>query len=167
MSTEVDRHKAEGNLFDRQLELLKMELELVNSTIRQLDDITKGIKNWAIVVWTGSVGLGLSTANLHKFLWLTGLIPLLFWIVDASYRRHQRTFIVRMRDISDFVNSSEFDKSARDRLPFSFKLLQMRTKKGKKTDLLSVMMFRTVWILYLGLIVLSVLLWLLCFVLNW
>ena len=54
------------HVFDAQYKLLKMELDLVNSTIRQQDDITKGIKNWAIVTWSASAGLCASTETLQQ-----------------------------------------------------------------------------------------------------
>lgn len=148
------------SLFDRQYKLLEKELDLIDTAIRQLDDITKGIKNWAIVTWTASVGIGLATQPIRQYIWLTVVLPPLFWLVDASYRRVQRTFIARNEEIRDFVNSSAFREAATQGSPFSFELLRLRSKKGGwKNRMLGVMLFRTVGLLYVGLSALSILVW--------
>jgi len=42
--------------FEYQMELLKVELDQIDSSIRQMDEMTKSIKDWAIVTWTISLG---------------------------------------------------------------------------------------------------------------
>lgn len=149
-----------SSLVDRQFQLLLKELELVDGAIRQLDDITKGIKNWAIVTWTAALGLTLATSALQPYVWITAVVPLLFWLVDASHRRVQRSFILRSRAISDYVNSSGFQKAAEEGAPLDFKLLRMREHSRHWTNrLLGVMVFRTISILYLGLILISLIAW--------
>lgn len=149
-----------GNLFFRQFEILKKELDLIDTAIRQIDDITKGIKNWAIVTWSASVGVSLSSNELKAYVWLTAFLPVLFWILDASYRRVQRTFIGRNRKIRDFINSDEFKNAAILNKPFDFLLLEMRYKSNSwKDKLFGIMVFRTVWVLYAGLSLLSVIVW--------
>ena len=160
--------ESNSKTFDAQFELLKMELDHVNKAIAQQDEITKSIKNWSIVTWTASVGLAVSQPRLHHFLWLTAVIPFLFWFVDASFRRIQRSFIVRVKDIADHVNSESFRNSAATGAPIDFPLLQMRSRKKyemsdwnnwRKTHLIGVMSFRSVSFLYLGLIIVSVVMW--------
>ena len=149
------------SLVDRQFDLLKKELELIDAAIRQIDDMTKGIKKWAIVTWTASVGVALTNTELCPYLWLTGSIPLLFWVVDGSYRRDQRSFILRQREIAEFVNSDSFTTSVSDELPLKFSFLKMRVRSVYwRNQMLGVMLFRTVAILYLGLGALSLLVWL-------
>ena len=148
-------------LLETQLALLSKELELVDSAIRQLDDITKGVKNWAIVTWTGALGLTLATVQLHPFVWVTAMVPLLFWIVDSSYRRVQRSFILRSRTLSRHVNEQAFRDAVTNDTALPFELLLMREKGTNLKDrLLGVMLFRTVWLLYVGLAVISVMVWL-------
>lgn len=149
-----------GNLFFRQFDILKKELDLIDAAIRQIDDITKSIKNWAIVAWSASVGVSLSSNELKAYVWLTAFLPVLFWILDASYRRVQRTFIGRNRKIRDFINSGEFKNAANLNEPFDFPLLEMRFKSNSwKDKLFGIMVFRTVWVLYVGLSLLSVIVW--------
>ena len=72
-----------------QLDMLKMEFEAVNSSIEHIGSICQGIKNWAIVTWTGSVGLLLGQGDLRYLVIFTGVLPLLFWFADAWWRRNQ------------------------------------------------------------------------------
>jgi hypothetical protein len=93
-------------VFDAQFTLLRDEIELINSSIRQFDEITKSIKEWAVLSWTAAVGISLQQLTLRPFINLTALIPLLFWVVDTSYRRVQRRFIFRISLISDYIDAN-------------------------------------------------------------
>jgi hypothetical protein len=149
------------SLFEYQFDLLKSELDLINASIRQMDDIGKNIKNWAILVWIASVGWFISTPVLRNYFWITSLLPFLFWIVDASFRTIQRTFIVRMDEISDFLNDSKFTESYERGYFVDFRILCMRKGWPKMTLYMSVrrslriMFFITVAGLYIGLSFLS------------
>jgi hypothetical protein len=155
-------------LFEKQYELLKHELDLVSNAIRQQDEITKSVKNWAIVTWTASIGLSVSQTQLHTYLWLTAVIPFLFWLVDGTFRRIQRTFIVRFSDIAEYLNGQSFAQSAQSGSALDFPLMQMRSRKKytngdwrhwRKNSLVGVMMFKSVGFLYIGLILVSLLMW--------
>jgi uncharacterized membrane protein len=146
--------------FDTQLEMLKAELTHIDGAIRQHDEITKSVKNWAIVTWTASIGLALKDESLHSFIWLTAVIPIVFWIVDASFRRIQRSFISRIQQISKFVNSKEFRVAAKDGSSIDFPLLMMRRKTREfKNTLPGTMLFRSVSFLYIGLSICSLVVW--------
>jgi hypothetical protein len=148
-------------LVDIQLEILNAELDHIGGAIRQHDEIAKSVKNWAVVTWTASVGLALSKQDLHGFLWMTAIVPLVFWIVDGSFRRIQRTFIGRIREISEYVNSAAFRTAAEKEAPLEFPLLLMRRKTASfKDTLLGAMLFRSVSLFYVGLAVSSFLVWL-------
>ena len=126
----TDTASNSSKTFDTQFELLKIELDLVNKAIGQQDEITKSIKNWSIVTWTASIGLAVSQPRLHPFLWLTAVIPFLFWFVDASFRRIQRSFIVRVKDIADYVNSSPFQNSVQSGAPIEFPCCRCEVPDG-------------------------------------
>ena len=148
-------------LIDIQLEMLNTELTHIGGAIRQADDITKSVKNWAVVTWTASIGLALKEKDLHPFVWMTAIVPLVFWIVDGSFRRIQRTFIARVREISDYVNSPTFRIAAEKGGPLEFPLLRMRRRTGDFQDTLpGTMLFRSVSLLYVGLAVCSLAVWL-------
>jgi hypothetical protein len=124
-------------------------MTLIDSAIRSQDDIMKSIKNWAIVTWTASVGFAVANPSLKTFVWATALVGVAFWIVDGSFRRIQRTFIVRVQEIAAFINSSSFTTAAASGAAIEFRLMQMRSKSGPKTSWATVMRFRTVAALYL------------------
>ncbi len=137
--------------------LLVKELDLIDSSIRQMDDITKGIKEWSIGTWTASIGFSLVTDELKTYIALTAIIPFLFWLVDASYRRVQSQFIDRHGEIQSFINSNEFESFVRGESDFA--VMKMRVNKSPLLGLLTVMSFWTVGFLYLGQIGVSLLLW--------
>ena len=151
--------------FEYQLEILKVELNQIDSAIRQMDDITKSIKDWAIVTWTVSVGVALKE-NPGTIIALTAIIPFLFWIVDARYRKIQRSFIYRLNLISDFLNNEKLlTQSFKEQRLIDFTLLDPRAKKNHGENYNSyICIFRTlrfgsVGNLYIGLIIISLLLY--------
>jgi hypothetical protein len=97
----------QSTYFEYQLSLLQTELETIGSSIRQMDDITKNIKQWTITVWAAAVGGALVAPELKNYVAVTAVIPLLFWFVEAFYRRIQRRFIWRSERIGKF-----FEKAA-------------------------------------------------------
>jgi len=97
--------------FEYQLDILKIELDQINSAIRQMDEITKTIKERAIFTWAASLGIVLATKNLNPFIGLTAMIPIAFWIVDTEYRYVQSRFIYRNDTISNFLDGETFKQS--------------------------------------------------------
>jgi hypothetical protein len=153
-----------------QLEFLKLEAETIDSSIRQMDEFSKNIKQWAITVWAGAVGGALATDSLAPYIGLTATIPLLFWFIDGSYRRIQQMFIWRTARIRDFLNNHEllqqsflqgkivgltvFDPSGKT---------DWEDKKYLKfVDWRRPMLFKSISFLYLGLITISF-----CLALAW
>jgi len=151
----------EKSVYERQFELLLSEINLINGAIRQHDDITKSIKNWAVLTWTAGMGAALNEKELHPFIWVTAVIPLVFWIVDASFRRVQRSFIARYEQIAEYVNSDTFTSDATTGGSITLPLLLMRKKTQRfKDSLLGTLCFRTVGLLYGGLAACSIGVWL-------
>lgn len=147
-------------VLEKQFDLLTQELQLIDGAIRQHDEIPKGIKNWAIVTWTASIGVCLSQEGLTDFLWVTTFSPVLFWLVDATFRRIQRTFITRSQEISAFINSQEFREALLDGNPLQFDLLTLRVHpEDWEKQWLQTLFFRSIWLLYFGLIGLSLFIW--------
>ena len=149
--------------FEYQMEILRVELDQINSSIRQMDDITKSIKDWAIVTWTLSLGTTLATTTLNPYIGFTAIIPVVFWLTDARYRQIQRRFIYRIRQISDFLNDKKLKQSFDEQQLIGFQVLDpMATKSRGHPDYESyVCLFRTLrfgsvlW-LYICLILISI-----------
>ena len=154
------KNRQVNETFKYQLDILKWELEYIQSGIRQMDEITTSIKNWAIVLWSGSIGIAIGSDVLRSYVGFTFLIPILFWLVDARWRKTQRGFIYRMNQIRDFLNSDDFSKSFEQQKVVNFTILDPRSKKSQKSDYKSYTSIRLVFFgsmawLYLGLTIFS------------
>ena len=75
------------NSFEYQLDILKLEIETVNASIRQMDKMGESIKNWAILIWAAAIGATITQEKLNPYIALTAVIPLVFWLIDTWYRR--------------------------------------------------------------------------------
>lgn len=114
-----------------QLEILKLEIETINSTIRQMDTMTERIKNWTIVIWAAALGTTITTENLNRYIALTAVIPIVFWFVDGWYRRIQSRFIWRTIQISQFLNDERLTKSFERQELVEFKLFDPASRLSK------------------------------------
>ena len=90
--------------FEYQLEILGKEIEYLDRIIGRMDTITQATKNWAIVTWTASVGFALGSEQLRPFGGATAVLPLIFWLIDGTWRRLQKRSVYRTRKISEFLN---------------------------------------------------------------
>lgn len=122
------------NAFEYQLEILKWELHIIEEAIRQIDDTTNSIKNWTIITWGVSLGTSISIDSLNQYIWLTGIFPLLFWLIDANFRRIQRSFIYRLNQVSDFLNSEKLKESFDQQTFINFIILDPRAVKSRGDD---------------------------------
>lgn len=148
-----------------QLEMLKAEVEIVNATIRQMDDISKSLKEWTITVWAASVGGSLVTSTLIPYVFATATIPLLFWLVDSYHHVVQRRFIWRSLRIMDFLNDERLAKSFQQGRLVDFAVLDVASRRERNGDLNRfaswprVLLFRTMSIMYVGLAAASLVIW--------
>ena len=94
-----------------QLDILKMEMQGLERIIGRLDEMAQATKNWAITIWTGSLAIVLSQPDFRKYAIITAIAPLLFWYIDAYFRRLQRRSIFRGLKISEFLNSPKLVES--------------------------------------------------------
>lgn len=161
------------NSFEYQLDILKVEIETVNASIRQMDQMGESIKNWAILIWAAATGATITEEKLHNYIALTAVIPLVFWLVDTWYRRIQRKFIWRSIEISKFLNDGRLAKSFDEQKLVGFVLFDPKSRLDKGADYESfvswrrVMMFRSLSLLYISLAGMSVLAWVLKFAPRW
>jgi hypothetical protein len=148
--------------FKYRLEILSKEIDLTNSAIDRIDGITQAIKNWSVVIWAGSISVFLGNTELRKFLIVTTILPLMFWLTDAYWRRLQKRSVVRQRKIAEFLNSTEFVESFRDKEFKNFYLLDPTGTTHKKDEdyrhaiqLSKIFFYKEISWFYGGLMVLS------------
>lgn len=150
-------------LIDHQIKLLELEIQTINSSIRQMDEVAKNIKQWTITLWTAAVGVTVANPAMAQFTAGTAIIPLLFLFVEVSYRRIQRRFIWRSERIGEFINDGRFAKGiAGGDLTKTFRLWDpsgvytgdeyYRRFIGVRT----VMRFQTIGVFYMGLALVSI-----------
>jgi len=161
----IDENEHLKDSFKARLDLLNKEIDLVDSTIARIDGITQAVKNWAIVVWAGSISIFLGSVELRPYLILTALLPFMFWVSDTQWRRLQKRSVFRQRKIAEFVNSPAFDEAFKEH---SFKAFQILdpvgvTHRGSKEyraarSFVRVFFFKEVAWFYGGLMLLSLLL---------
>jgi len=97
-------------------ELLLKEMDQIHSAIKNLDDIIFKTKNFGFLFWGGS--LYLIVEHLSQvppkmkmaLIFLTALIPLLFWVMDYNWRKHLMQCSRRERHLSHFLNSEAFER---------------------------------------------------------
>ena len=151
--------------FEYQLDILKVEIETINASIRQMDKMGESIKNWAILIWAAATGAAISQDKLNSYIALTATIPLAFWLVDTWYRRIQRKFIWRSIQISKFLNDGRFSQSFEQQQLVGFDLFDPKSRLDQSDEYdrfvgwRRVMMFRSLSLLYLSLATMSVLAW--------
>jgi hypothetical protein len=117
-----------------QLDFLKLEYGAIHDAIRRIDETTQGTKNWSVIVWAGSLGVALGSKELRGYVALTAVVPLLFWYVDAQWRRIQRSFIFRSRKIGDFLSGPGLADSMKERRIVGLVLLDPRATKESNTE---------------------------------
>ena len=164
----------EDGFFKFAKELILKELDHLNMIIDRQDHFAHKCKNWALLLWGGSIVYIYGQADMDKttLLYITLAIPILFWLVDATWRSTQRHSIYRTMEISNFLNSPEFRdafKSGYNHEESSiwknFKLWDPSSdnasdKAGLKeaTNIWNVLRFKTIIRFYLPIILLTVIL---------
>jgi hypothetical protein len=160
------RSSPDAECFAFQLDLLKRELDIIQSGVRQMDQSTQALKNWSVLVWSGSVSLFLNLDKLRGYIAITALPPLAFWFVDAWTRRKQRMFIFRQTIIARFLNSPDLLQAFKSHTLYGkLQLLDPTAvqQKGTKdfgdfTGVRRTFWFKTVAVFYLTFIVTSIIL---------
>ena len=156
---------SKNRAFEFQLDLIKQELQTLQTTIDKFDDLTQKCKNWTILLWGSAVILALGGKEQTDFkggFIFTVIIPLLFWILDAWWRRNQRMFIFRMSLISEFLNGPAYLTSFERSQIVGLKLFDLKAndiavknEREKFSSLRRTLLFKSVVIFYGGLILFS------------
>jgi hypothetical protein len=147
-------------VFDIQLELLNAELVQIGATIRSYDAIAGSLKVWTMATWAVALAFILKESALHEFIWIAAVLPLVMWLVDASFRSRQRTYLGRERDIAEYMNSPVFRNAAESGAPLHFPLLEMRRRlPGFENSRVAAVINPSTAILYVVLALCSLAIW--------
>ena len=167
MSGDLHKTKSQttipNGVLQLQLDILKQELDTISQIIGRIDGITQTTKNWAIVTWTGSLGFMLAREDLRQYIIITAILPLLFWFVDAWWRRLQGRSVYRTQQIRDFLNGERLVDSFSQLRVVNFTVFDptgishKNDPKYKKTvTLRRTLFYKEVGVFYLTLAIISI-----------
>lgn len=84
-------------------QLLLKEIDIINGNFKNLDDIIYKTKNFAFAFWGGSIylitTLKFDTETTRLLIFLTVLIPIMFWTMDFRWHKHLRFASIREKII--------------------------------------------------------------------
>jgi hypothetical protein len=91
----------------QRLEILKLEMQLIQSTLDKYDDLIFRNRNWFITIWTGAIGLSF-TINSTAVPILAAFVAAIYWFIEGMMR-HQYfyKYVVRYRVVREWVNDSK------------------------------------------------------------
>jgi len=151
--------------FEYQLDCLKTEIGLIDSTISRMETITQTVKNFALITLMGSVALFLSQAPLQRYVFLSAFLPISFWFIDAWWAHLHRGAVFRLQKISEFVNDGTLSESFKQHALQQFLVLDVTGKQYRDTheyknftSIWRIMRYKEIMFLYGSLIICSFLL---------
>ena len=113
---------------------LEKEVDILERKIEFYDNLSFKIKGWTVVAWSTLISYAI-TNNQWKIAAFAPLIPFLFMIVEASYKRYQIEFIERTRQIMKFLNDDrEFKKWLNEDGTLSFPIYDLLNIHGRKHE---------------------------------
>lgn len=154
-----------GDSFDYKMDLLKIEIDIIERSIDRIDNMSKSTRHLAIIVWAGSIAVSLGQPELRKYIIVSSITPLLFWLVDSWWAYLRRRHIIRRKKISDFLNSDRLNQSFKERELIDFKILDLTISeirsKQSFLDKLKIFLLKVIWYpelfgFYLGLSFISI-----------
>ena len=150
--------------FEYQFELLKQEIDVLQTSIRNYDSMVMEVKKWAVAIYSGFLVIKLNSENAKILAY--GLISIfLFWLIDSILKSIQGCYIKRFAEIERFLNSEHFRTSIDAGEIKSIQVpdisSQFRvTPKNKIRDIMTHGFRFHNYLLYLAMLVLSGILWL-------
>ena len=100
-------------LQEARLDLLKLELTILASKINGTVDRLWKIRMLGITLWSGAIAIGIGATTgskqvLPALILISGLIPVLFLWIDATYNAWYEKFILRETEICCFINADSY-----------------------------------------------------------
>ncbi len=91
---------------ETRLDLLKVEMNLIQSIFDKYDDMMFKSRNWFVTLWAAAIGLRFSTRVIYLFL-LAAVLSILYWVLESLIRhQHWYKYVVRYRAIRDALNQN-------------------------------------------------------------
>ena len=151
--------------FDYKLDLLKEELKTINLFIDKVDNICQTAKYWSLFLFVGTITVILGSKNhdINNLIFVAPIVPIIFWVMDATWRRHQNRAIYRSKKIASYLNSADFQDDVKNGKMDNFLIWDIvglqysESPEYKKfTSFWRMFMFKTIARFYFGLILLGI-----------
>lgn len=92
---------------EQRLEILKLEMGLIQSTLDKYDDLIFRSRNWFITIWMGAIGLSFTIKSAELPL-LAVFTAFLYWFIEGMMRyQYWYKYVTRYRALRDWVNSDQ------------------------------------------------------------
>ena len=89
------------------IELIKQEMEILDSKINHFDNLRWKSRQIALALWVAAIGFGLKEDKQLLYL-IAVFLPFPFWIFDSFYRLYYRGFFLRFKAIRDFLREGKY-----------------------------------------------------------
>ena len=125
-------------------------LEFIQDVITRMNTNSFQIKGWAITAYAALLALFVGSGNGNKaFLYIAIVTTFLFWLLDSYYLQQERKFRGVYNDVAGLSNESE-------RIDVRIFEMPIQKYKGGKYSYWNVLWSRTIWPLYVLMIVGSI-----------
>jgi hypothetical protein len=115
---------------DHKFELLKLEIQILQDSIRSYVFILFTIKGWTITLFSAVIFFSVQSTK-PLYLVFCAVSVILFWVVDGVFKVTQKKFIERYNIIQSFLQSPQFSQAVKERSFKDFVLPDLfHTKSG-------------------------------------
>lgn len=96
-----------ASAFDLSNAVLMKEWDFTQSNIGRFDTIMYTIRAWSLTALTGGIGVAASQ-HAPQLMLLVAIVAMALWFLDALHKSFQRVFILRSREIEDYLRSPQY-----------------------------------------------------------
>lgn len=91
------------------LDIIKQELDMVQSSVDKYDDINFRIRGWEVTIWSALMVVFFQSGK-HPVLLIAVLVPIIFWALDGLYKSFRQSYRNRRDKISVYLSSKKFER---------------------------------------------------------
>jgi hypothetical protein len=148
--------------FELKYDILMKEWDHIQTNIGRLDTVNFQIRGWSTTAITGLIAVSMSQHEPNLML-LAILIVVLFWIIDSLFKSFQRVFILRDREIEEYLSSTVFTEDVNRRqitgieFPHGARSFGVGSRRTRLVKVAKAAFLRNVLVVYASLTVICIL----------
>ncbi len=97
------------NLAEAKLDIIKHELDRVQSSIDKYDETNFKIRGWEVTIWSALMVVYFQSGK-HTVLAVALLMPFVFFVLDGMYKSFREGYKSRRNDIIEYLSSEKFER---------------------------------------------------------